>query len=294
MNPINILEVGLRDGIQNEKVHFSVSDRFFILKKLIQSGLRHIEIGSLVSPKAVPSMKWTVPLAKKINKELVLSKSLAKELKLFVLVPNEYGLNMALDLGLKHISVMASATESFSKKNTNCSIKENLKRIQTICQKARTHKIKIHGYLSMSFICPYEGPVPVQKVIHIARQMMDEGVTEIALSDTIGRASPIDIDQLITKIKPHIPVSQLRLHCHNTKGMALLNIQKGLEMGVTHFDSSIGGLGGCPYAPGSPGNVATEKLISLLHDMHYRPKINIEALIQIKNWIQNKKKIRLP
>ncbi|MDE0151732.1 MAG: hydroxymethylglutaryl-CoA lyase [Bdellovibrionales bacterium] len=286
---IKILEVGLRDGIQNENVHFTVSDRFYILKKLISAGLQHIEVGSFVSPKVMPSMGLTPSLMKKINRSLTISKNV----ELSALVPNERGFDMAFDHGLKSMAVMTSATESFSKKNINCSIEESLERIKLICKKARRFRVRIRGYLSMAFVCPYEGVVSVRKVLNIAEKMKSAGVKEIALSDTVGGATPLQVSSMIEKISKKIPLSHISLHCHNTRGMALPNILTALNAGVQSFDSSIGGLGGCPYAPGSAGNVATEDLVVLLQGMKQKNSIDLKKLTQISHWLKTKKKVCL-
>lgn len=289
MKSIQVLEVGLRDGIQNEKTHFSVKDRFFILKKLISSGVRRIEIGAFVSPYAVPPMKLTSSLVKKINKEYCIP----KEVELFALVPNEYGLQMALDHGIKNISIISSVTESFSQKNTSCSIKENLRNIKNICTLARKHHLKVRGYLSMAFGCSFEGSVKLGKVIEISKQIMEHDLTELVLSDTIGVASPLQVRTLLSKISKHIPLSKVGLHFHNTRGLAPLNIFEGLNMGVQKFDSSIGGLGGCPYAKGSSGNIATEDMIVLMEGMNIKTKIDVAKLVKISQWIKKNKKIPL-
>lgn len=286
---LKILEVGLRDGIQNEKKNFSVNDRFYILKKLLKSGLTRIEVGSFVSAKAVPQMKLSKELVKKINKEI----KLKPDQQLFALVPNEQGFHTALDLGIKNISVIASSTEAFAQKNTNVSIKSSLKRIENICKLARRHKIKVRGYLSMAFGCPYEGLVSEAKVIRLTRSIMENDLTEIAISDTIGVASPLQVKSLIQKIEKYLPVSKLSLHCHNTRGMALPNILQGLECGIRSFDSSIGGLGGCPYANGSSGNVSTEDLIVLLEGMNLNTNIDISELVKLAQWMKQNKKVQL-
>ena len=286
---IKILEVGLRDGIQNEKIKFNINNRFYILKKLISAGVQHIEIGSFVSPKAMPSMSLTPALMKNIHRNL----TLPKNVELSALVPNEKGFDIAFDHGLTNLAVMTSATESFSKKNINCSIKKSLDRIRTICKKANRHHVCIRGYLSMAFVCPYEGAVSSKKVLSIAEKMISAGVKEIALSDTVGGATPLQVSSVIEKISKKIPLSKISLHCHNTRGMALPNILTALNMGVRSFDSSIGGLGGCPYAPGSAGNVATEDLVALLQDMNYKLPIKLEKLVQISHWLKTKKKVCL-
>ena len=286
-NKVQILEVGLRDGIQNEKKHFSIKDRIFMLQKMIQAGLTSIEVGSFVSHTAVPSMKLTSSFVKRINSDLKIPQSI----KLSALVPNEYGFNQAVDLGIKNIAVMISATESFSQKNTKSSIQENFKRIKVICKKAQKQNIFVRGYLSMSFGCPYEGSVSLSLVHKLAQRMLDEGVQLVAISDTIGVADPLQVDRLLNQICRKISLSQISLHFHNTKGMALPNILTAFNFGVRKFDSSIGGLGGCPYAPGSSGNVATEDLVIFLKGMKAQVPIDVSQLIQISHWLKNKKKV---
>ena len=286
---IKILEVGLRDGIQNEQVQFTVNDRFYLLKKLILAGLQQIEIGSFVSRKAMPSMSLTPVLMKKINRNL----KIPKNVLLSALVPNERGFDMAFDHGLKNMAVMTSATESFSKKNINCSIQESLERIKLICKKAQRRRVRIRAYLSMAFICPYEGVVSIKKVLNVAEKLMSYGVKEVAFSDTIGGATPLQVGSMIEKISKKIPLSYITLHCHNTKGMALPNILTALNAGVRSFDSSIGGLGGCPYAPGSAGNVATEDLVVFLKGMKQKNSIDVKKLRKINHWLKTKKKVCL-
>lgn len=281
--------MGLRDGIQNENIHFTVNDRFYILKKLISAGLQHIEIGSFVSPKAMPSMGLTPSLMKRINRSL----TLPKNVELSALIPNERGFDNAFDHGLKSMAVMTSATESFSKKNINCSIEESLERIKLICKKARRFRVRIRGYLSMAFVCPYEGVVSIKKVLKIAETMMSVGIKEIALSDTVGGATPLQVSSMIEKISKKIPLSHISLHCHNTRGMALPNILTALNAGVRSFDSSIGGLGGCPYAPGSAGNVATEDLVVLLQGVKQKTSIDLKKLTQMSHWLKTKKQVCL-
>ena len=213
MKKIKIYEVGLRDGIQNENVSFSLQDRLYMLKNMISARLTHIEVGSFVSPKKIPQMKLSSALVQKINQTM----KIPKKVKLSVLVPNEYGFHQALDLGLNHIAVMASATETFSQKNTHCSIKENLKRVREICKQARRHKVTVRAYLSMAFYCPYEGPVRPLQSSQIAEKLMNEGVQELTLSDTIGAASPQQVGSLVKVVQSKIPLSKLGLHCHNTQ-----------------------------------------------------------------------------
>lgn len=286
---VKILEVGLRDGIQNEKIHFTVNDRFYILKKLIDAGVRHIEIGSFVSPKAMPSMSLTSHLMKRVRRNLIIPKNV----KLYALVPNERGFDNAFNYDLRRMAVMTSATESFSRKNINCSIKESLERIKVICKKARRFRVRIRGYLSMAFVCPYEGNVSVKKVLNISEKMMNLGVEELVLSDTVGEALPLQVHSMIEKISKKIPFSKISLHFHNTRGMALPNILTALNAGLRSFDSSVGGLGGCPYAPGSVGNVATEDLVMLLKGMKKDSSIDLKKLIQISDWLRTKKKVCL-
>ena len=293
MPAVQIVEVGLRDGLQNERAKLSLSDRLHLVKKLSFAGLSRMELGSFVPSKILPQMQCVPLLTKKVlqaqKKDL-----LPKHIAYSAFTPNLKGFEKAIECGLKEISVFISCTESFSLKNINMSIKNSFKNLKAVCQQAKRLKIKIRGYLSAAFGCPYEGSVPLTRVSHLADKMMQEGLFELALSDTIGAAGPLETAQLIERIQKKIPVKKLALHFHDTRGLALANVLAGLQCGVRVFDASIGGLGGCPYAPGACGNTATEDLVFLLEKMNYQSHVQIKKLKPCTHFLQKKLKRTLP
>lgn len=291
MPVIHIVEVGLRDGLQNETSELSVQDRYSLVKKLSHSGLKRMELGSFVSPKSIPQMSCVPKLVKKVllqQKKGILPKGISYA----AFVPNPRGFEKALECGLKEISYFVSCTESFSKKNIGMSIKESLKNLKWICR--QKEKVKVRVYLSVVFSCPYEGKVSPLKVTTLADRIMQEGVFELSVSDTIGRAVYTDVLRLMKVLQKKVPARNIALHFHDTYGMGLTNVLAGLESGVKVFDSSIGGLGGCPYAPGASGNVATEDLAYLLEKMKFKTGVQIPQLIKATQWLKKKLNHTLP
>ena len=289
----HIVEVGLRDGLQNETNELSLKDRYELVKRLSSAGLKRIELGSFVSPQAIPQMQCVPDLAKKVllaQNKGVLPKSVVYS----AFVPNQKGFEKAVQCGLKEVSFFVSCTESFSQKNINMSIQDSLKNLNLICRKARRLKIKIRVYLSVTFACPYEGILHSAKVTRLADRIMQEGVFELSVSDTIGVAVYTDVLRLMNVLQKKIPVKKIALHFHDTRGMALVNVLAGLETGVRVFDSSIGGLGGCPYAPGASGNVATEDLVYMLDKMKFHTGIRISDLIKTTHQLEKKLNHFLP
>ncbi len=282
MNQVKIVEVGLRDGLQNESSFLNVEQRFELIKKLHEAGVGYLEVGAFVSPKWVPQMAVTEELT-----ALVLRKFKNKK-KFFpsVLVPNELGMNQALKANIKEIAIFASCSETFSQKNINCSIDESFERFNAVAQIAKKNKIKIRGYLSTCFGCPFEGDISESKVVQLARRMNQLGVYEISIGDTIGVAHVGQIKSLFSKIKKVVPVQKIAGHFHDTRGQSLANILAAYDIGVRIFDSSIGGLGGCPYAPGAAGNVATEDVVYMFEGMKVKTGLNLKKLIQIHQWLQ--------
>ncbi len=281
MNNVKIVEVGLRDGLQNESSKLSVEQRYDLYDKLVQAGHKNIEIGAFVSPKWVPQMAVTAELS-----ALILSERKNKKINLPVLVPNVEGILKAIDAGLTEVALFAACSESFSQKNINCSIAESFKRFEPVMELAREHKIKVRGYLSTCFACPFEGKVSEAKVVSIAKKMAKLGVYEISIGDTIGVATPEQVKSLFKKLKKIIPIAKLAGHFHDTRGTALANILAAYEVGVRTFDSSIGGLGGCPYAPGAAGNVATEDVVYMFDGMKVKTGLSLNKLIETHHWLQ--------
>ena len=281
MNPIQIVEVGPRDGLQNEKVFIPTDIKLEFIEKLIQAGLHTIEITSFVSAKWVPQLA---------DAEAVMLSVLQRypQVTASALVPNMKGLEKALSLGVKNIAVFTAASETFNKKNINMSIHEAFQEIKTVISTAMHHGVTVRGYLSTCFYCPYEGYIYPDKVLPVLEALLNLGVSEISIGDTIGKAEPKDIELLLLVLEnAGLMKRQLALHCHDTYGHAMQNIQKAYEMGITTFDSSAGGIGGCPYAPGASGNVATEAIVAWMQEMNMS---NIPSLKTIQYAADNLKK----
>jgi hydroxymethylglutaryl-CoA lyase len=290
---VTIVEMGLRDGLQNEKVILKTEDRLEILKKLLDIGSRRIEVGAFVSSQWVPQMAGSAEVTKaalQMQKE----KKTPKGTDFSVLVPNEKGMLMAVETGIKTVAIFAAASESFSKKNINCTIEESFDRFKLVMALAKKHKIKVRGYLSTCFGCPFEGKVSETKVVQLAKRLHEIGCHEISIGDTIGVADPAQVERVFKKLKKVVPVKKLAAHFHDTRGQALANILVAYNLGIRVFDSSIGGLGGCPYAPGAAGNVSTEDVAYMFHGMGIRTGLNIEKMVAMNPWLSEKIQHVLP
>lgn len=287
-NKVTLVEVGLRDGLQNETVFLSIEQRIELAKKLISSGIKRIELGAFVRTDWVPQMAGSLEIINQILPEF------GKKIQASALVPNEKGLESALKTNLKEIAIFGSASESFSKKNINCTIEESLNKFANVIQIAKKNKIKVRGYLSTCFQCPFEGQIKEEKVVKLAKALFQMGCYEISIGDTIGVASPKEVQSLFKKLKKVIPVKALAGHFHDTRGTALANIFAAYEVGVSVFDTSLGGLGGCPYAPGASGNVATEDVVYMFEQMKVKTGINLNALREINSWTSELMKKDLP
>jgi len=290
---ITIVEMGLRDGLQNEKIILDVPSRLELLKKLLEAGSRRIELGAFVSPEWVPQMAGT---AEMVRAALQLRKDneIPRGTEFSVLVPNEKGMEAALESGIKEIAVFAAASESFSKKNINCSIEESFARFGPVMKLAKKNKIKVRGYLSACFGCPFEGKVAEAKVVQLAKRLYALGCYEISIGDTIGVANPAQVESLFRKLKKVIPVAKLAAHFHDTRGQALANILVAYQLGVRVFDASVGGLGGCPYAPGAAGNVSTEDVVYMFQGMGVKTGIDLPKMVAMNPWVTEKIKHPLP
>ena len=284
MSKVSIVEMALRDGLQNEAVHFSISQRFRLLKKLSEANVKRIEIGAFVSPRWVPQMSETGKLVKK-SLEAQRQEKIKSGIRLSALVPNMQGFINAKASGVKEIAVFGAVSETFSKKNINCSVKQSLKIFQDVILAAKKDKFKIRAYLSTVFACPYEGRTPKIKVLRLIEKYLDMGVHEISLGDTIGVASPRQVRELLVEVLKITKASKIALHFHDTRGTAIANIVTGLDLGFYTFDTSLGGLGGCPYAPGAAGNVATEDVLYTLHEMGFKTGLDLEKLIKTTHWM---------
>lgn len=275
---VRIVEVGPRDGLQNEPAGkiLSVEIKTEFIRRLAEAGLRTIEVGSFVSPKWVPQMANTGQVIKSLE-----SIKLAEDVKLPALVPNLKGLEDALGLKsarLNEVSVFTAASESFTKKNINMSIEDSLLKIEQVIKKASEHYLPVRGYVSTVIGCPYEGHVDPEKVLDVSKELLRLGCYEISLGDTIGVGSPGTVKPLLTLLSKHIPSDRLAVHFHDTFGQSLANILVALEHDIRIIDSATGGLGGCPYAPGASGNVATEDVLYMLNGLGYETGVDFEAV----------------
>lgn len=288
-----IVEMGLRDGLQNEKTVLDADTRLEFARRLITAGTKRVEIGAFVSPTWVPQMAGTAEVVKKAF-ALVKAGDIPKKTEFSVLVPNERGMLDAIASGVKEVAIFAACSESFSLKNINCSIDESFKRFEPVMALAKKHKIKVRGYLSTCFGCPFEGKVSEAKVVKLAQRMNKLGVYELSIGDTIGVADVGQVESLFRKLKKVIPAKKLAGHFHDTRGQALANILAAYKLGITVFDTSLGGLGGCPYAPGATGNVATEDVVYMFHGMGVKTGLNLDKLIEINPWMAEKIQHPLP
>jgi len=289
---VQIVEMGLRDGLQNEKITVPIETRIELARRLAKAGVKRIEIGAFVRADKIPQMAGSKQVVQAILK-LQAEKQIGKDIEFSALVPNEVGMHEALETGVKEIAIFASSTESFSKANINCTIEESFERFKPVMALAKKNKIKVRGYLSVCFGCPYEGKVSEKKVIELAYRLHKLGCYEISIGDTIGVADPKQVESMFKKLKVKIPVKKLAGHFHDTRGTSLANILRAYEVGVRVFDASLGGLGGCPYAPGSAGNVATEDVVYMFQRMNVQTGLDLKAYIEIDHWmgLQMKKEL---
>jgi hydroxymethylglutaryl-CoA lyase len=255
---VKVVEVGPRDGLQNEAVTVSVEDRIDFCRNLIEAGLPVVEPGAFVSPKWVPQMAGSEDVFKALPGDRA---------QLPMLVPNRQGYDRARAAGVSAIAIFTAASDTFNRKNTNATIDESIQRFGEFVGEAKDAGLFVRGYISTCFGCPYEGPVPPARVAEVTRRLIDLGCDEISLGDTIGVAVPSQVDDVIAAASAHAPLPRLAVHFHDTRGTALANVLRALQLGVAIVDSSAGGLGGCPYAPGASGNLATEDLLYMLHGM---------------------------
>ena len=276
MSKISIVEVGPRDGLQNEAKTHSVQWRVRFVEKLVGAGLRRIEAGAFVSPKWVPQMQGSTDVFLALNE-----KKWPKGTCFSALTPNLQGFEQAMKCAVGEVAVFGAASESFSKKNINCSIDESFERFAEVVKAAKKNKIKVRGYLSTVFGCPYEGKVNPKVVFKLVDRLMDLGIYEVSLGDTIGVATPNQVHDILKGVKKVCSLSKVAMHFHDTRGTALANVLASLEDGVKTFDSSAGGLGGCPYASGASGNLATEDLVYMLHGMKLDTGVDLEKLVSL-------------
>lgn len=274
---IRLVEVGARDGLQNEHLTLPPETRVQLLTHLADAGLRTLEAGAFVSPRWVPQMAGS----DQVFKQLPMRPSVSWT----ALVPNLQGLEAALAVGCQEVAVFVAASEAFSQKNTNCSIAESLTRVQQVIDRAKAAQVKVRGYVSCVMGCPFTGRVAPHKVADISASLYQMGCYEISLGDTVGTGTPAATKALIAACAQQVPVAALAGHFHDTYAMAIANIYAAIEAGVSVFDSSVAGLGGCPYSPGATGNVATENLVYLLDGLGIEHGVNLDALIETGEFI---------
>ena len=277
---VTIVEVGPRDGLQNESQPVALEDRVTLIEFLAESGLAVIEAGAFVSPKWVPQMAGTAELLAHLPKR--------PGLRYPVLVPNMKGFEAALAAGVEEIAIFGAASESFSKRNINCSIDESLERFAPVAEAARENGIALRGYLSCVLGCPYEGEIAVDKVAEVAARLHALGCYEVSLGDTIGVGTPAKAAAMLERVAREVPVGALAVHFHDTYGQALANVLVCLEQGVSTVDSAVAGLGGCPYARGASGNLATEDLVYMLQGLGIETGVNLERLAAAGRFISER------
>jgi hydroxymethylglutaryl-CoA lyase len=273
---VRIVEVGPRDGLQNEKTPVSVADRVGFIEALIGAGLRTVEVGAFVSPKAIPQMA---------DSDQVLRGVIGSHpgSEFHVLVPNEKGYEAARVAGARVIAVFAAASEGFSRANINCSVAESIERFKPVIARAKADGIKVRGYISCVLGCPFDGEVKPQAVVDVAKTLWDLGCYEVSLGDTIGVGTPVKARHLLRAVAGAVPMANLAMHFHDTYGQALANLYAGMEEGARVIDSAAGGLGGCPYAPGATGNVATEDVVYMLEGVGIKTGVDMSKLVAATN-----------
>jgi hydroxymethylglutaryl-CoA lyase len=271
VDTVKVVEVGPRDGLQNEKVTIPTEAKVEYITALADAGLKVIEAGAFVSPKWVPQMADTAEVYRQIPKD--------PGVEYPVLVPNMKGLERAIEVGVKSIAIFTAASDIFNKRNINMSIDESFDNYAPVAARAREEGMPVRGYVSTAFGCPYQGDVPPEKVLEVTARLLDLGCYEVSVGDTIGVGTPMQVQGVIGILLQVIPAGRLAMHFHDTRGTALANTLAALEMGIAAFDASSGGLGGCPFAPGASGNLATEDLVYMLDHMGIETGVNLDRLV---------------
>jgi len=277
---IKICEVGPRDGLQNESSIVSIDDKVRYIDLLSAAGAPIVEATSFVSPKAIPQLADADDVFARIEKR--------PGVTYLVLVPNDRGLDRAIAAGARAIAVFTAASESFTKANIGMTIDESISTFAAVVRRARTENMWVRGYISTAFGCPYEGAVPVEQVVRVAERLADMGIDELSIGDTIGVGTPNQVVDVAGALQEKMPVERLAMHFHDTRGTALANVMAALQMGIATFDSSAGGLGGCPYAPGASGNLSTEDLLYMLHGMGIETGIDLTKIREASRFIASK------
>ncbi|MDT8977794.1 hydroxymethylglutaryl-CoA lyase [Paenibacillus sp. chi10] len=277
---VTIKEVGPRDGLQNEKVFVATEDKIAWINQLSRTGITSLEITSFVNPKWIPALADAAEVAKGIERMPGITYS--------ALVPNRQGLERALETDVDEVAIFMSASETHNQRNINKSINATFPILHEVVQAAHSAGKSVRGYVSTVFGCPYEGPISIDEVVRVSETLFEMGIGELSLGDTIGIANPKQVQEVLEKLLKRFDAEKLALHFHDTRGTALANILASMNMGITTFDASVGGLGGCPYAPGASGNVASEDLLFMLDSMGIQTGINQEKLLSAARYIQEK------
>lgn len=277
---VRIVEVGPRDGLQNEPTILPAATKIELINALSETGLRTIEVTSFVSAKWVPQMGDNSEVLKRINKVPGISYP--------VLTPNLKGFEAAIAAGAEEVAVFGAASESFTKKNVNCSIEESLNRFQDVMDAAKKAQVKVRGYVSTVVGCPYEGKIKPSAVVRVVDKLLEMGCYEISLGDTIGVGTPGSFTEMLREVTRIAPVNMLAVHCHDTYGQALPNILTSLDFGIAVVDASVSGLGGCPYARGASGNAATEDVVYMLHGLGIETGVDLPRLVNVGKFISEK------
>jgi hydroxymethylglutaryl-CoA lyase len=283
---VTVVEVGPRDGLQNEKAVIPTAEKIAFVDRLSAANLPVIEVSAFVSPKWVPQMADAADVFAGIARRA--------GIRYTALVPNLAGLDRALGAGVAEIAIFAAASETFSRRNINQSIADSLAMYEEVCHRALSAGLRVRGYLSTAFGCPYEGEVPPPAVANVASRLIELGVYEVAISDTIGIAHPGQVPVVLDQVLKRIAVDRIALHFHDTRGTALANVLVGLEIGIATFDASAGGLGGCPYAPGAAGNLATDDLVYMLNGLGIETGVSLQALSEATAFIADRVGHSLP
>ena len=286
MSKVTVVEVGARDGLQNESARIATADKVTFINLLSAAGFPVVEVGAFVSPKWVPQMADTGDLFGLIDRR--------PGTRYTALVPNLAGLERAHAAGVSEVAIFAAASEGFSRKNINQSIDESLAGYAAVCERALALGIRVRGYLSTAFGCPFDGAVDPRAVGRVAASLIEMGAFEVSVSDTIGIAHPGQVPVVVGAVAERVPMDRIALHFHDTRGTALANVLAALDLGITTFDASAGGLGGCPYAPGATGNLATEDLIYMLDGLGLETGVDLAKLLEASSFIESRLDHPLP
>lgn len=283
---VRIVEVGPRDGLQNESAILSIDDKARFVELLADSGLSDIEVTSFVSPTRVPQLADASDLVALLAPRAAVRTS--------ALVPNQRGLDRALAAGVRAVAFFTAASETFTQRNIGMSIAESLDGFRAMMDAARKNGLWVRAYVSTAFVCPFEGPIAPSQVSSVVRQLVEMGVDELSVGDTIGHANPAQVVRVTEELAPTIPLDKLAYHFHDTRGTALANVLAALEMGVSVFDSAAGGVGGCPFAPGAAGNLATEDLVYMLDGMGIETGVSLDRVVEASRFLESRLGRSLP